>query len=153
MSSSQKQKGSQWERDCCKLQEELINGSEWRRVALSGAMGTILHETTLMGDIKGIVPGLYKHILGECKVGYGGKDQLTIKRDWLRNTVEDAQKAGEIPVLFCNFSGAKRDENKYFVVLPNETFALFMLEIGRYAKIEEELTIQVEAYKEKYGKL
>lgn len=130
-----KRKGSQWERDAAKLLNETVYGT-WKRVAGSGALGTILEEPILQGDIVGKdIPGLPKGFKLDAKVGYGGSTQLTVKREWLEKIRKEAESTYSIPALICKFSGAKSGA-KVFVVLDLEAFAEI---VNRPCEIQEEL--------------
>ena len=117
-----KQKGTSWERDATKLLTELIGGSHWKRIAGSGAIGTILNEPLLTGDIAGKLEGVGKSIRAEAKVGYGGSTQMAVKREWLEKIREEAEGSFSIPMLFGKFSGA-RGGSKHFVVMDFAAFA------------------------------
>jgi len=58
----------------------------------------------------------------ECKVGYGGKTQFALKKEWLDKIKEEGEKSYSIPILLGKFSGA-REGVKVFVVLDLETFS------------------------------
>jgi hypothetical protein len=130
-----KRKGSQWERDAAKLLNEFVYGT-WKRVPGSGALGAILAEPTLQGDITGKdIPGLPKGFLLDAKVGYGGAKQLTVQKEWLDKIREEAEATYSIPAVICKFSGARQGA-KVFVVLDFETFAEL---VNRPSEIQEEL--------------
>jgi hypothetical protein len=124
-----KNKGVQWERDAAKLLMEMIPGSKFKRVAGSGAIGTIMEEPLLAGDIVGMIPGLPKELRGEAKVGYGGSKQMAFRREWLEKIREEAAGTYSIPLVLGKFSGARGD-SKHFVALDFKAFA----EIARLIK-------------------
>lgn len=131
-----KQKGSQFERDAVNLLKALIPKSDWKRMPTSGAMGTILQEPLLGGDLKGRIEGLPVEFRGEAKVGYGGAKQMALKREWLEKIKTEADKTYSIPFVIGKFSGS-RSTVKEFVVLDIETFALLLNTIN---DMYEELT-------------
>lgn len=122
MPNAQKRKGSDFERLAVELLNKLIRKSDWRRIPGSGAMGTYLLEPLLTSDIKGTVDAIAKRFKVEAKVGYGGKTQFALKKEWLDKVKEEAEASYGIPMLIGKFSGAK-DGVKVFVVLDIETFA------------------------------
>lgn len=123
MVNRQKQKGTQWERDLVKLLGEIIPSSNWKRMPTSGAMGTILKEPTLGGDISGTIEFLPRSVRAEAKVGYGGEKQMSLKREWFTKIREEANRTYSIPVVFGKFSGS-RGESKYFAAVDFETLTL-----------------------------
>jgi hypothetical protein len=130
MVNKQKQKGSAFEHDAVEELEELIEGSRWKRVAGSGALGTSLSEPLLMGDITGTVPGFSRKFRVECKVGYNnstGKEvlQFTLKKEWLDKIRLEAQASYSFPFLLGKFSNA-RSGTKHFVVMDVRDFAELM---------------------------
>ena len=130
-----KRKGTQWERDATKLLNEYVMG-KWKRVAGSGALGAILEEPTLQGDIVGKdIPGLPKGFRLDAKVGYGGSKQLTVQKEWLDKIRKEAEATYSIPAVICKFSGS-REGAKVFVVLDLKTFAEL---VNRPSEIKEEL--------------
>jgi hypothetical protein len=130
-----KRKGTQWERDATKLLNEFIYG-KWKRVPGSGALGAILEEPTLQGDITGKdIPGLPKGFMLDAKVGYGGSTQLTIKKKWLDKIRKEAEATYSIPAVICKFSGSRQGA-QVFVVMDLEAFAEL---VNRPSEIQEEL--------------
>lgn len=121
MVNKQKRKGSDWERDVAKELNKLLNSSEWKRVPGSGALGTILGEPFLRGDVKGNVDWLRDFLL-EAKVGYGGKKQFTIKKEWFDKIAEEAKTKNAIPAVVCKFANA-RTGVRHFIALDIEVFA------------------------------
>lgn len=53
MTNKNKRKGSDWERQIAKIMNEGFDTDRWKRVPGSGALGTILGESSLVGDVKG----------------------------------------------------------------------------------------------------
>jgi hypothetical protein len=82
------------------------------RVSGSGAFGTMSKEPRLMGDVRIRWEQLDKPVLGECKFGYGGKTQLTVKKEWVDKIVEEATAAGAYPALLFKFKGARGGNSK-----------------------------------------
>ena len=116
-----KVKGSQFERVLAELLEKHIKKSRWKRIPLSGAIGTALHEPDLQGDVVGSVQSFEKKFRIEAKVGYGGATQLTMKKEWLDKIVEDSRNSNSIPLMMGKFSGA-RDGTRVFVAMDLDTF-------------------------------
>ena len=77
-----KRKGSAFENLLADTLNEIIEKSVWKRVPLSGSMGTILAEPDLAGDVTGKIESIPKKFKVEAKVGYGGSTQMTIKKSW-----------------------------------------------------------------------
>lgn len=122
MTNRQKIKGSTFERLAVELLNTKIKNSRWKRVPGSGAMGTFLGEPLLMSDIVGDVGKIPKKFSVEAKVGYGGKTQFALKKEWLDKVREEANANFRIPMLIGKFSGAT-DGVKVFVVLDIDTFS------------------------------
>lgn len=126
---SAKQKGSGFERDAVEILTKKIPGSKWRKLPTSGAMGTTLNEPLLTGDISGSVDGIRRKFKVECKVGYGGAKQLTLKKEWLDKIASEAKEILAIPMVMGKFSGA-RSGTQVFVVLDVDTFAFLINELA-----------------------
>ena len=137
MVSKSKVKGSKFERDIAdKFNEEIIDG-KFKRVAGSGALGTVLDEPALMGDVKGSVPSIPREMKIECKVGYGGASQLTFKREWLNKIIMEAKSVWGLGFLVGKFSGARKaDGVQEFVVLAIEDFIWL---VNNTTKLRDEL--------------
>lgn len=120
MTNKNKRKGSDWERQLVDLLNENLDG-KFKRVPGSGAMGTLLNEGRLTGDVVGKVNGLSKELRIECKTGYGGSKQLTIQKEWLDKIGEEAGNTFAFPLLVAKFSGA-RSGVKDFVVMDIDVF-------------------------------
>ena len=135
MANPMKLKGSQWERDAAEIMNKLVRRSIWKRVAGSGAIGTIMAEPLLNSDVKGNVESIPQPFKVECKVGYGGATQFTLKKEWLDKVKAEAQNSYGIPMLMGKFSGA-REGIRYFVVLDVEVFADL---INRITEQKEEI--------------
>lgn len=127
MVNKNKQKGSNWERQ---LVDELncnLPGN-FKRVPGSGAFGTALSEGVLTGDVIGRVDGIPKQFRIECKTGYGGGTQLTVKKEWIDKIKAEAENTFAFPVLFCKFSGA-RSGVKQFAIIDFDTFIEMLLKM------------------------
>jgi len=119
----QKRKGTDWERQLVDLLEGNIRGVKAKRIAGSGAIGTILGEPLLSGDVIVSFTGFPKTFRIEAKTGYGGVSQLTIKREWINKIIEEANNTYSMPMLACKFSGSKKDGGvQYFFILDFSTF-------------------------------
>ena len=85
MTNKQKQKGSRWERQLTQLLNEELIASDFKKTPSSGALGTIVGEPNLTGDVRGRIEGVPQKIKIEAKIGYGGAKQLALKKEWLDN--------------------------------------------------------------------
>lgn len=140
MSNPSKIKGSNFERDVAEILTRLIKKSIWRRVAGSGAIGTIMFEPLLNSDVKGRVESIPQEFKVECKVGYNSsKDkavkQFTLKKEWLDKIAQEASNVFGIPILVGKFLGA-REGTKVFVTMDVEVFAGL---VNRVTELHEEL--------------
>lgn len=98
-----------------------MSNSEFKRIPGSGALGTIMNESRLAGDVKGKVPFLSKGFSIEAKTGYGGSKQLAIKKEWFDKCREEAENDYSIPIIACKFSNA-RVGVKHFIAMDLEAF-------------------------------
>jgi len=122
MMVNSKDKGSRFEREIVDVLNTKFKGQFWKRIPMSGAIGTIVNESNLTGDIVGKIPGFPRRIKGECKVGYAkSAKSMTIKKEWLDKLVEEASHDRSFPVLFGKFENTHSGV-KYFAVLPIENF-------------------------------
>lgn len=135
MTNKQKIKGTTFERDAVEILNRLIKKSVWKRIPGSGAMGTFLSEPLLMSDITGKVESIPNKFSAEAKVGYGGKTQFALKKEWLDKIGEEAQSSFSIPMLIGKFSGAKSG-TKVFVVMDVNVFSDI---INRITDLDEEI--------------
>lgn len=128
-----KDKGARWEREAAELLNRLIDGANFKKIPGSGAIGTILSDSRLVGDLAGNFPKLANKIKVECKSGYGDK-QMTLKKDWLDKIKSQAESDFSFPLLLGRFDNA-RSGVRYFVVMDLDSFAKL---INFYSsKIEE----------------
>jgi len=116
-----KSKGNNFERDLVKKLNTLLPGSEWKRIPSSGAIGTIMNEPSLAGDLNGRLRNFPTKFKVEAKVGYGGKKQFTLKKEWLDKIKMEALKTYSIPFLLGRFSGSRSGVEE-FVVMDLDTF-------------------------------
>ncbi|MEM4134558.1 MAG: hypothetical protein QXV73_05115 [Candidatus Micrarchaeia archaeon] len=122
MVNSRKRKGTDWERELVKLLEQ-IPQSKAKRIATSGAIGTYLEEPQLTGDVVLMLDDLPKKFRIECKVGYGGSVQITLKREWFDKIKKEAQSSYSIPLVALKFSGVReKDVVRYVIAMDLETF-------------------------------
>ena len=135
MTNKQKIKGTTWERDLVDLFYKYIPNVSAKRIAGSGAIGTILGEPLLTGDVVAKFSGLPFSFRIECKTGYGGSTQLTLKKEWLDKIRHEANNTFSIPLLAGKFSGA-RTGVKQFVVLDMEAFVDLMKHLDSVNKEE-----------------
>lgn len=106
MPNPQKRKGTDWEKDAVKLLNRRFPDT-WKRIALSGALGTQLNMPILMSDIRGKYDHMPNDVVGECKVGYGGK-QMKIQKEWFDHIREIAEKQYALPVVVLKFEKSKK---------------------------------------------
>ncbi len=144
MSNPNKIKGSQFERDAAEILNKLIRKSQWKRVAGSGALGTIMHEPGLSSDVKGRIDSIPKEFKIECKVGYNtsnveGIKQFTLKKEWLDKVRMEADQSYAIPLFMGKFLGA-REGVKVFVTLDVQVFADLMNMITELKEENDKLT-------------
>lgn len=126
MTVNRKRKGTNWERELVKLLEQIPQGKA-RRVATSGAIGTYLEEPQLTGDVVLVLDDLPKKFRLECKVGYGGATQITLKREWFDKIKREAESSYSIPLVALKFSGVKeKDATKYVIAMDLDTFVSIM---------------------------
>lgn len=102
---NQKDKGNRWERDAAKILSENWPGA-WKRIAMSGAIGTVMNIPMLGADILGDYDFYPYKFAGECKAGYGGK-QMTIHKDWFDHVAEVAEGFYAIPLVVLKFDNAR----------------------------------------------
>ena len=140
---SPKQKGSNWEREAARILESIILNSTWKRIPSSGAIGTIITEPILTGDLKGTVELYPKPFKGEAKIGYGGAKQFTLKKEWLDKIAEEAGNNYAIPFLIGRFSGA-RSGIEEFVILDLDTFSTL---INLYTELQRSIIQHEESAK------
>jgi len=130
MVNKQKRKGTDWERQLAKLLNAKLTDAEFKRVPGSGALGTIMNESRLSGDVKGKIPFLSKGITIEAKTGYGGSKQHLVKKEWLDKVREEAENSYTIPLLACKFSGAKSGA-KHFICMDFDAFSEIIEEANK----------------------
>lgn len=101
MGNPQKEKGTRWERDAVKLLNKAFPGA-WKRIVMSGAIGTQLGMPILKPDAIGDYKHIPRKLVGECKVGYGGKS-MTIQKEWFDGISEIADENFALPVVILKF--------------------------------------------------
>lgn len=141
MVNKNKVKGSTWERQVAEKFNTNLESTAWKRVPGSGALGTILQLDILRGDVRGNFEFTNKPIIIECKTGYGGAKQLTIKKEWLDKIQEEADMSFGLGILAGKFLGARQGV-KQFIVMDMVKFLELM-------KIAESNALELkEVYKE-----
>jgi Holliday junction resolvase len=128
-----KQIGYIFEHDLVEKLNTDLHVDSFKRVPGSGAIGTSMGEPSLTADIVGKIPGFPKKFKIECKAGYGGKTQLTLKRAWLEKIIEEASKDYSMPLLAGKFTGARNF--KYFFVVPYPDM-IYLLELVKDLQTE-----------------
>ena len=111
--------------------------SDFKKTPSSGALGTIVGEPNLTGDVRGRIYGVPQKIKIEAKVGYGGSTQLTVKKEWLDKIAEEAGQDYSIPLLACRFLNA-RSGVENFVAMDLDIFVEFMNLITELQEIIDE---------------
>lgn len=135
MTINSKDKGNNFERDAVKKLNLWLEQGTFKRIPGSGAIGTNMNEPFLTGDITGEIYGMYKPLKGDCKVGYGGKTQVTFKKEWLDKIRAEAKDSGSFPFVLCKFSGARvADGTVEFVAVSLEDFVAIMNFISNMRK-------------------
>jgi len=141
---SAKSKGSKFEKEVVDYLNENLIDCKFKKIPGSGAIGTTINEPFLKGDITGVVFGVPKKFKGECKAGYGGETQVTVKREWINKIMEEALQDYAVPFLAAKFSGARaKDGVKIFTILDIESFVYIL---NLVTSLQKELD---EFYKEK----
>jgi len=128
-----RRKGQKWERDAVELLNEKFPGT-WKKIPMSGSAGTILNVPELKPDLVGKYSHMDRRFAGEAKTGYGGSEQMTIKREWFEKIAGQALEIFAIPILIFKFSGS-RGEVRYVVSMSFQAWDELMLE---YKKVYEE---------------
>lgn len=133
-----KQKGNLWEHDVVEILNRKINDGNFRRIPGSGALGTVMDEPLLTGDVSGKIDGTSMRFKVECKCGYNTSTdkevkQFTLKKEWLDKIADEAKASLSTPLLIGKFSGARKGI-KEFVVLDVDTFSNLINEISRLQK-------------------
>ena len=140
---SAKAKGSKFEKDVVNYFNNNLMEGKFKKIPGSGAIGTVIDEPFLKGDITGVVTGVPRKFKGECKVGYGGETQVAVKREWINKIMEEASEDYALPFLTAKFSGARtKDGVQIFTILDIDTF-IFLLNL--ITSLQKELD---EFYKE-----
>lgn len=130
MGRRSKQAGSRWEREAAK--ELSKYKGKWKRVPGSGALGTIMNDASLQADVVGEYPWWHNEIRAEAKYGYGGKTQITLKREWLDKIREEAKGTDSFPCLLLKMRDViSGDRNSAKLICFNfDTWNNLMEEIG-----------------------
>lgn len=138
-----KRKGSTFETEAVKILNNLINDSTWKRIPMSGAIGTRLKIPILSGDLIGKVEGFPKEFKIDTKVGYNNSrgdvevKQLTVKKEWLDKIQEEADGTYSTPFVLCKFDNVKKG-CKYFVCIDLEIFSDILNE---YTDLKKEMEL------------
>jgi len=127
MSNPQKEKGSRWERESAKLLN-IAFPHTWKRIAMSGAAGTIMDIPLLKPDILGEYPHISRKFAGECKVGYGGKE-MTVKKAWFDGIRKIADELYGLPVVVLKFEKS-RTGVRHIICMDFEAWDSLMIEMS-----------------------
>jgi hypothetical protein len=126
MVSKQKRKGADWERQITELLNTRLNKGDFKKTPGSGAIGTIMGESLLTGDVSGFIHGFPKKLKAECKSGYSNKigaeaRSLSLEKKWLDKIKEEAEIAYNMPIFFGKFDNVRQGV-RYFVAFDFDTF-------------------------------
>jgi len=138
-----KVKGNIFEREAVIMLTELIQGSKWKRIPTSGAIGSRMEIPLLFSDLIGEIKNFPKKMRGEAKAGYGGAKQFTIKKEWLDKILQEAKSTYSVPFLIGKFSGARGGTN-VFVALDVNIFATLVNQITDLQRRLDEETEKVD---------
>ena len=127
MVNKNKQKGTYFEKKIAKILNEYAG--TWKRVPGSGALGTVLHEKLLSGDVQGKTPFMKKDFILEAKSGYGGSKQFSIKKEWLDKVYEESKLGNFYPIFAGKFNDVRVGTNE-FIAMDIRVFG----EILKYVK-------------------
>lgn len=124
--TKQKQKGDTAEREVRDLLNEKLLDGEFKKQPGSGAIGTLVDESLLTGDLRGSIYGFPRKIKAECKAGYGNKahpecKSLRLEKEWLDKIRKEADNNFDLPLFFGKFDNV-RSGVKYFAAMDIETF-------------------------------
>lgn len=136
MVNKAKRKGTRWENEAVTILTNMIKGSSWKRIPGSGAIGTIMNEALLTGDLTGVVPGLPMKVKAECKAGYARSTEaktFSIEKKWLDKIREEAENNYSLPILFGKFDNV-HSGIRHFAVLDFSTLAELLNYIGDLKK-------------------
>ncbi len=118
-----KDKGKRWENDAADLLNKEFP-AVWKRIPLSGALGTQLNLPLFKGDLLGVYNFLPNKILAEAKVGYGGSS-MTIEKEWFDKIKAAAGESYSIPLVLLKFEKS-RSGVKHIVAMDFETWDFLM---------------------------
>lgn len=104
--------GRRWEKEVA----DELNG---KRQPSSGAFGTQAAIPTLTGDVVVKLPWLQKEIQIEAKYGYGGSENMNIKREWFTKIREEANRARRYPAVALKFRDVSTDRETAKVICFN----------------------------------
>lgn len=138
MTNKNKIKGTQWEVKAAELLNEPFDEIIWKRVPLSGAIGTVLNEPELASDLKGKYPFIPFRFVGEAKTGYGGSS-MQLKKEWFDKIRETAKQLYAEPLVILKFLGA-RSGVKHVVAVDFETWNRLMLYIEKLKNERDSLS-------------
>ncbi len=138
-----KRKGSDWEREAVKLLNKRFPDT-WKRIPSSGAIGTLVGEPLLAADVVGRYVFLPKPVMGEAKVGYGGKS-MRIEKDWFDHVQTVAEGVHGIPVVVLKFERSIKGV-KHVMALSFETWDYIMELLESQDHIIEELQEKLSNY-------
>jgi Holliday junction resolvase len=133
--NKQKVKGSRWEHDAV----ELLNKEfpdVWKRIPMSGALGTSLEISELEGDLRGKYYFFPAKLVAEAKVGYGGS-HMQIQKEWFDKIADSAKRVYGLPIVLLKFEKS-RSGVKHVVAMDFYTWDTLMTYIKElYDELEE----------------
>lgn len=143
-----KNKGSRWEREAAKLLNENFPEA-WRRVAMSGAMGTQLEIPIFKADLIGAYDFFPRQLVAECKVGYGGAKSMSLKREWFEHIKKVGEEAYSLPLVILKFDNSRSDV-RHVVAMTFETWNEIIME---YEQLVDELKKAMDEIEELGGSI
>jgi len=108
-----------------------------KRMPGSGAVGTQQGFIYLVGDVRWKYPFLKGEILIDTKHGYGGKQQMTIKREWWKKIRKEAALTDSFGGIGLKFKGvtSRNEEERNcakLICFTYDDFQKMMDEIGEW---------------------
>jgi len=137
------QKGKAFERETAVLAGESAKGKKYgRRIARSGAIGTVEGIAQLAGDVRWMLPWLDSEIHLECKHGYDKSktDQktMTIYKEWFDKHMAQSKTFDFYPAWAFKFNLTRQNGMSKMVVIPFPVMERVLYEANNvYEELEE----------------
>jgi len=108
-----------------------------KRMPGSGAVGTQQGFIHLVGDVRCKYPFLKGELIVDTKHGYGGKEQVTIKREWWKKIRKEASLTdgyGGVGIKFKGVTSTDKEERDCakIIAFTYDDFQKMMDEIGEW---------------------